>query len=201
MTIGQRLMQARKAQGLTQQQVATACNVARQTVSSWEAGRTYPDIESIIRLADLLQLSLDELLRPEGELLQVLKQRESHVADARRGLLANVAMLLLVTAIYAGELLALPGFQLGWWTKLLMLGIILGQATTAELLRKQYVEAKLATMAAVRQQMAWLGFGVCFVVCGLVGLRFGWDWHLWTATPILLGISGASLAHELRRRE
>lgn len=196
MTIGQRLMQARKAQALTQQQVATVCHVSRQTVSSWESGRTYPDIESIVCLADLLQLSLDELLRPDGELVQVLKHREASVRDARRGFNATIAMMLLLTIIYVGDMLALPGFRLGTWTKCVLLGVILVQTTTAELLHKRYVEAKLGTMAQARLQIAQIGFVSGVVICGLVWLRFGWDWHLWTISPILLGMLGSNLGYE-----
>lgn len=195
MTIGQRLMQARKNQDLTQQQVADMCHVSRQTVSSWESGRTYPDIESIVRLADLLHLSLDELLRSDSELVQVLKQRESGVRDARRGFVASIVMMLLLTAIYGAQLLELPGFQLGTGTKILLLGIILVQGKTAELLRKRYVEAKLGSMAQAELRVAQIGLGVGIVVCGLVAWRFHWDWHFWILTPILLGMLGINLAY------
>ena len=195
MTIGQRLMQARKTQALTQQQVADLCHVSRQTVSSWESGRTYPDIESIVRLADLFHLSLEELLRPDSELVQVLKQRESGVRDARRGYVASIVMMLLLTAIYGAQLLELPGFQLGTGTKLLLLGIILVQGKTAELLRKRYVEAKLGSMAQAELRVAQIGLGVGIVVCGLVAWRFHWDWHFWISTPILLGMLGINLAY------
>lgn len=195
MTIGQRLMQARKTQDLTQQQVAAICHVSRQTVSSWESGRTYPDIESIVRLADLLQISLDELMRPDSELVQVLKQREAGVRDARRGFVASIVMMILLTAIYGAQLLELPGFQLGTGTKLLLLGIILVQGKMAELMRKRYAEAKLGTMAQTELLVAQIGLGVGIVICGLVGWRFNWDWHCWILTPILLGILGINLAY------
>ena len=195
MTIGQRLMQARKTQDLTQQQVAAICHVSRQTVSSWESGRTYPDIESIVRLADLLQISLDELMRPDSELVQVLKQREAGVRDARRGFVASIVMMILLTAIYGAQLLELPGFQLGTGTKLLLLGIILVQGKMAELMRKRYAEAKLGTMAQTELLVAQIGLGVGIVICGLVGWRFNWDWHFLILTPILLGMLGINLAY------
>lgn len=195
MTIGQRLMQARKTQDFTQQQVAAICHVSRQTVSSWESGRTYPDIESIVRLADLLQISLDELMRPDSELVQVLKQREAGARDARRGFVASIAMMVLLTAIYGAQLLELPGFQLGTGTKLLLLGIILVQGKLAELMRKRYAEAKLGTMAQAELRVAQIGFGVGIVICGLVGWRFNWDWHFWVLTPILLGMLGINLVY------
>lgn len=199
MTIGQRLMQARKTQALTQQQVADLCHVSRQTVSSWESGRTYPDIESIVRLADLLHLSLDELMRPDSEFVQVLKHREAGARDARRGFVASIAMMILLTAIYGAYILELPGFQLGNGTKLLLLGIILVQGKTAELMRKRYADAKLGTMAQAELRVAQIGFGVGIVICGLVGLRFNWGWHFWILTPVLLGMLSVNLVHYARK--
>ncbi len=61
-TIGEQLTMARKARGLTQQQVATKIHVTRQTISSWEVGRSYPDMASVLALGDFFALSLDQLL-------------------------------------------------------------------------------------------------------------------------------------------
>ena len=47
MTIGEQLTTARKARKLTQQQVAEQLHVTRQTISSWEVGRSYPDLASV----------------------------------------------------------------------------------------------------------------------------------------------------------
>jgi DNA-binding XRE family transcriptional regulator len=58
MTIGQRLAAARQHANLTQNTVAAELHVARQTISSWETERTYPDMMSIVALAKLYRLSL-----------------------------------------------------------------------------------------------------------------------------------------------
>jgi transcriptional regulator with XRE-family HTH domain len=42
-------------------------NISRSAVSSWEVGRNYPDLETIILISDLLEISLDELLREDEE--------------------------------------------------------------------------------------------------------------------------------------
>ncbi|WP_252898733.1 helix-turn-helix transcriptional regulator [Secundilactobacillus odoratitofui] len=48
MKLGERLQQTRLERELTQQNLATAMHVSRQTISNWETGRTYPDIDSLI---------------------------------------------------------------------------------------------------------------------------------------------------------
>ncbi|MGY3779650.1 helix-turn-helix domain-containing protein [Isobaculum melis] len=53
----------RKKAGLTQEQLANQLFITRQSVSKWETGLTYPDIENLFVLSDLYDISLDELLR------------------------------------------------------------------------------------------------------------------------------------------
>ncbi|MBS4199981.1 helix-turn-helix domain-containing protein [Bacillus sp. FJAT-49732] len=62
MNIGEKLRLRRKKAGFTQEQVAEKLNITRQTLSNWEVGKNYPDIDSIIALSHIYQLSLDELL-------------------------------------------------------------------------------------------------------------------------------------------
>lgn len=48
---------------MSQEELADQLFVTRQAVSKWERGESYPDIENIIRLSDLYDISIDELLR------------------------------------------------------------------------------------------------------------------------------------------
>lgn len=57
------LKQRRLALGLTQQAVAEKLHVTRQAVSSWENGKSYPDIPSLIAISDFYALSLDYMLK------------------------------------------------------------------------------------------------------------------------------------------
>ena len=60
--IGKDLKKARLKKGLTGEQLAELLSVTEQTVSQWEADESFPDIEALIRLSDILDLDLDELL-------------------------------------------------------------------------------------------------------------------------------------------
>lgn len=53
----------RESNKLTQEQLADKIYVSRQTVSKWERGESLPDIENIIILSDLYDISIDQLLR------------------------------------------------------------------------------------------------------------------------------------------
>ena len=52
----------RKARGLSQEELAIRLNVVRQTISKWEKGLSVPDADLLIRLADIFEVSVSELL-------------------------------------------------------------------------------------------------------------------------------------------
>lgn len=70
MKIGEKIKKQRTLNKWTQEQLAGLLNVSRSTVSSWEVGRNYPDLEMIIILSDLLGISLDTLLREDSEMIK-----------------------------------------------------------------------------------------------------------------------------------
>ena len=65
MSIGSKLAQARKAANLTQEQLAERLGVTRQAVSRWESDAAYPETDKIVRMAKLLDVSCDYLLRDD----------------------------------------------------------------------------------------------------------------------------------------
>ena len=67
--IGKNLQKLRKQKSLTQEALAEAVGVARQTIAKWEAGESTPDLEISGRLASALEVTLDDLVNaPEDEL-------------------------------------------------------------------------------------------------------------------------------------
>lgn len=53
----------RKKKGYTQEQIAERIGVSRQAVAKWERGDALPDIENIVALADLFEVTVDSLVR------------------------------------------------------------------------------------------------------------------------------------------
>ncbi len=104
MEIGAKLKNARAAAKLTQEQAAEALGISRQTVSSWENEKTYPDIVSVIRMSDLYSVSLDHLLKEESQVKETYTQYLAESTDAvkSRDRLARIvltAALLLCWAL------------------------------------------------------------------------------------------------------
>lgn len=60
--INENIKNARKAKGITQEEMAAELNVVRQTVSKWEKGLSVPDADVLMKIADLLGVSVNELL-------------------------------------------------------------------------------------------------------------------------------------------
>ena len=59
--LAKRLKECRKAQGLTQMQVATYCDITEKAYQNYELMTREPKLEILIRIADLFQVSLDYL--------------------------------------------------------------------------------------------------------------------------------------------
>ena len=63
--LGKKIADARRQMGLTQNALATRVGVTAQAVSKWETGRSCPDISILDEIADILGISLFELLGME----------------------------------------------------------------------------------------------------------------------------------------
>ncbi len=79
MTFGQRLAAARRRANITQENFARVLGVSRQAVSKWESDLTMPETEKLARIAQVLEISLDELMgvAPERQASPSEPPRES----------------------------------------------------------------------------------------------------------------------------
>ncbi|WP_317760484.1 helix-turn-helix domain-containing protein [Liquorilactobacillus mali] len=75
MKFGDRLKNARTELNFTQKQVANDFFITKQTISSWENEKTYPDIASLIKLSDYYNISLDILLKDDSGMKEYLEER------------------------------------------------------------------------------------------------------------------------------
>lgn len=59
------LSRLRKERGLSQAELAEQLHVVRQTISNWETGHSFPDLEMLTQLASFFQVDLEELIYPQ----------------------------------------------------------------------------------------------------------------------------------------
>ncbi|MBO4600951.1 MAG: helix-turn-helix transcriptional regulator [Bacilli bacterium] len=79
MNLKDKLTKLRKDNNLTQDELAEKLYISRQTISNWENGRTYPDIETLILISNKFNISLDDLLKTDKEVIKDIdKKIKSH---------------------------------------------------------------------------------------------------------------------------
>ena len=77
MKFGERLLELRKQHHMTQEDLANQIHVTRQTISKWELDMTVPDMDILIDLSQLFQVSIDELVGNEENKSLKEKRRET----------------------------------------------------------------------------------------------------------------------------
>lgn len=76
MKLGQTIINIRKERKMTQEEFARIFHVTRQTVSNWENEKSYPDLETLVRISEEFQISLDAMLKEDVQMVKN-KQRNS----------------------------------------------------------------------------------------------------------------------------
>lgn len=67
MRLSEKIMELRKSSGWSQEELAERLGISRQSVSKWETGESMPDIDKIIRMSELWNVSTDYLLKDSSE--------------------------------------------------------------------------------------------------------------------------------------
>lgn len=139
MKFGEKLKNARIRADLTQEQVIKQIGVSRQSISNWENDRTYPDLASVVKLSDLYQVPLDDLLRDDMELRRNMERKLDRMK--------KLCSLLLSIAI-----VMLGGSCLFRWMEKTALSITFGSVgfiliITEEYLSSRFLGSSLKTMA------------------------------------------------------
>ena len=71
MKLSEKIIELRKAYGMTQEELASKCNVSRQSISKWEADIALPEMEKLLILGEMFHVSMDVLLKDELTLSEV----------------------------------------------------------------------------------------------------------------------------------
>lgn len=70
MEVSSRIREERERAGMSQEDLAQTIFVSRQTVSNWETGKTYPDVQSLLLLSNLFGVSVDSLVKGDVEAME-----------------------------------------------------------------------------------------------------------------------------------
>ena len=105
MEFGNRLYELRKQKGLSQEELANRLDVTRQTVSKWELGDSTPDMDKLVALGELFEISLDELVLGKVPVTTKLDEWGAKVMTTENKQKAKKG--LKIVGIIAGAVLAL----------------------------------------------------------------------------------------------
>ncbi len=115
MIFSEKLLTLRKAKGITQEQLAEKLDVSRQSISKWESGQSIPELEKIVALSTIFDVTTDYLLKSseiddlsvKTEMLEKQQQqmlvREQRQHQIWACILYAIAVYLVLFAIYFVE--------------------------------------------------------------------------------------------------
>ena len=217
MSIGEVLKQARASSDLSQEEAAEKVGVSRQTMSSWENGKSYPDIASVIALSDAYSVSLDSLMKGDSKMVRHLEE-STNVAKSNKQVAASIIALIISLLGTALIIVALGGdladfIDIPSWLaiiipilavltvtrsyKMFCLGFraaLFPKREIAEELRKQ-----AASLFRLLSKTAILS-GTIMTLIPLMNMLYGMDWHDANAInylPINFAVSLTTLLYSL----
>ena len=121
MNIGDKIKNAREENKLTQTQASESLMVSRQTISNWENGKSLPDILSVIRMSELYQISLDELLKGDKAMMdkiekdiEISKTEKKIIKYAWISILVGVIILILDNVFEGNPIIEFLGGATPW---------------------------------------------------------------------------------------
>ncbi|MBS9336890.1 helix-turn-helix domain-containing protein [Fructobacillus parabroussonetiae] len=135
MEFGKRLQKLRQEKGITQEQLAKQFYTSRQNISSWENGKTYPNMKDLIYLSDFFGVSLDVFLKEDGQVQESLEKATVKKLLTRVYVKLTISLLLLLFSDVAQDFLKVP-LQAEVW--LIVFFIIVSAANNIEEFNKEF---------------------------------------------------------------
>ncbi|MGM0216425.1 helix-turn-helix transcriptional regulator [Enterococcus sp. AZ109] len=216
MTIGKKLQERRKELNLTQGEVAKQLYVSRQAISNWELDKNYPDLETVIALSDLYQLSLDVLLKEDQHVVKGIQKTMNRKLWAPlfytvTGITILICLLvdfilnhrltwsmIVLLSLMSLNVLATLFVKRRQWLPILLIGssslLLVGYLGLLDrvLLWSNYSQVSFFLPIALPVSLVWLSL-VWLVT--LVHLRMKWRVYYSLSLLFLLGIVGGFLTN------
>lgn len=96
MNLDEKIKKIRKDNKMSQDDLAEVLNVTRQTISNWENGKNYPDIETLIEISNKFNISLDILLK---ENMNMVKEIDKNVKNTKKYKLILISIISIIVII------------------------------------------------------------------------------------------------------
>lgn len=99
MELNKQIKKHRAEMNLSQEELAEKLYVTRQTISNWETGKNYPDIHSLLLMSTLFDVSLDQLIKGDVEIMKEEIKTEDIKMFDRYGKIFTGLLLLSIVSI------------------------------------------------------------------------------------------------------
>ena len=100
MEISKCIKDARQNNNISQESLAEQLGVSRQTISSWENGKSYPDLVSIIKMSDIFNISLDKMLKEDKKLVNNMQEKMDTVKSNKSIVFTILFAIIIFGGIY-----------------------------------------------------------------------------------------------------
>lgn len=99
MELNKQIRKYRIAQQLSQEELAEKIYVTRQSISNWETGKNYPDIHSLILMSSLFDISLDQLIKGDLEIMREEIKLEDINKFEKQGKVFTILMAIMMLSV------------------------------------------------------------------------------------------------------
>lgn len=94
MDVGKIILQIRKSNDLSQEQFGKLFHVTRQTVSNWENEKNYPDLETLVEISNMFDITLERILKEDAPMIKAI-DRERKSAKVRKVIIFILAAVII----------------------------------------------------------------------------------------------------------
>lgn len=209
MSFSENLQFIRAQAGVTQEQLAEQLDVSRQSVSKWEGGQSFPEMDTLLRICDLYDVNLDTLLRGSVEESRVgdtarydafMNRFARHIAGAVSGIIAGVGLAAMLEGAGLPEMW--PGTLFLLIVSVCVVVLVVNGIQRENFCKKNPVIVDFYTEEqkdAFQQKFVWyIAGGVGAILFGtalfmMMGGFFGQEppWDDWTGAVFLFIVAGA----------
>lgn len=113
MNLGEKIYQLRSQKGLSQGNLADMLEVSRQSISKWENNTAVPELDKLIKLSEIFEISLDELVKEEKTIERNKEIVKPNISQAQKItgiiLLAFSGLLVLFSLFFNGLIIGIIG--------------------------------------------------------------------------------------------
>ena len=145
MELGTQIRKYRNERTLSQEALAEKVYVSRQTVSNWENDKSYPDVNSLVLLSEVFEISLDQLIKDVEMMKEQIDQTDQKKFERLSNIFTILFLAVLITPVPLVHFLSYAGLAI--WI------VILGAGSYAAMLVER--EKKKFDMQTYREIIAF----------------------------------------------